>query len=153
MTPCKTNKKKLRVKRRNWCHLIGLDSHFQKITINPKNTNSSVTSAFSSWWVLKLSKSKPGCRVSALHFLREIDSIIDFWLRAHSDKCIFQLLIPGSTPVSLLEGKPRFKIDTQHADTEKKTIFTSIVSGSNWPFSTRRWYLLRNGSSCRYKIK
>ncbi len=40
--------------------------------------------------------------------------------RAHSDKCFFQLPIPGLTPVSLLESKLEFEIVTQLADTSKR---------------------------------
>jgi hypothetical protein len=36
-----------------------------------------------------------------------------FWHRAHSDTCFFQLLIPGLTPVSLLESEGGFEIVTQ----------------------------------------
>jgi hypothetical protein len=47
-----------------------------------------------------------------------------FWHRAHPDKCFFLLLIPGLTPVSLLESDSGFEIVTQLADTGKTTIFT-----------------------------
>jgi hypothetical protein len=40
-----------------------------------------------------------------------------FWRRAHSDKCFFQLLIPGLTPVSLLESESGFEIVMQLVDT------------------------------------
>jgi hypothetical protein len=41
-----------------------------------------------------------------------------FWHQACSDKCFFQLLIPGSTPVSLLESKSGFEIVTQLKEPE-----------------------------------
>jgi hypothetical protein len=40
---------------------------------------------------LKLSNSKPGCRVSALHhFVKQIPTMA-FWHQAQSSKCFFQL--------------------------------------------------------------
>jgi hypothetical protein len=44
---------------------------------------------------------------------------------------LFRLLIPGLTPVSLLESKSGFEIVTQLAVTMKTIIFRSIVYGSN----------------------
>jgi hypothetical protein len=38
---------------------------------------------------LKLSNSKPGCRVTALHFFVKYILPMTFWHRAHSDKCFF----------------------------------------------------------------
>ncbi len=92
---------------------------------------------------LRLSNSKPGCRVSALClFVKEIPPMA-FWHRAQSDKCFFQLLIPELTPVSLLESKSGFEIFTQLADT-KATIFKAAVYGYDWRFqnyskSARQW--------------
>jgi hypothetical protein len=43
-----------------------------------------------------------------------------FWHQAHSDTWFFQLLIPGFTPVSLLESNSGFEIVTQLADTGKR---------------------------------
>ncbi len=61
---------------------------------------------------LKLSNSKPGCRVSALHFFVKLIPPMAFWHWAHSDKCFFQLLIPALTTCSLLESESRFEIVT-----------------------------------------
>ncbi len=41
---------------------------------------------------LKLSKSKPGCRVSALQFFVIFIPPMAFWLRAHSGECFFSFL-------------------------------------------------------------
>ncbi len=41
------------------------------------------------------------------------------WHQAHSDKCFFQLLIPGLTPVSLLESVSGFDFVTRLVDTGK----------------------------------
>jgi hypothetical protein len=49
-----------------------------------------------------------------------------FYHRAQSDKCFFQLLVAGLTPVSLLESKSGFEVVTQLASTGT-AIFTSIV--------------------------
>ncbi len=38
-----------------------------------------------------------------------------FWHQLHSDECFFQLLIPGSALVSLLESESGFETDTQLA--------------------------------------
>ncbi len=45
---------------------------------------------------------------------------------------LIQLLVPGSTPVSLLEIKLGFVVLTQFANTGKETTFTSIVCGYRW---------------------
>jgi hypothetical protein len=50
-----------------------------------------------------------------------------FWHQAHSDACFFQLLIPGLTPVSLIEGQLGFfncYATLRHLET---TISASIV--------------------------
>ncbi len=59
--------------------------------------------------------SKPGCRVSALHFFVKWIPPMAFWHRAHSDRCSFQRLIPGLTTGSLLESESGFEIVTQLA--------------------------------------
>ncbi len=66
---------------------------------------------------LRLSKSKPGCRVSTLHIVVKYIPPMTIWHRAH--KCFFQLLIPGLTPVSLLQSELGFEIVTQLAGTGK----------------------------------
>ncbi len=84
---------------------------------------------------LKLSNCKPGCRVSALHFFVKQIPPMAFWHRAHSDKCYFQLLIPGSTPASQLKSVSGFEIVTKLAGTGKWPkkmwkmwkFFTSVV--------------------------
>jgi hypothetical protein len=52
---------------------------------------------------LKLPNSKPGWRVSALQLLCEIDTTNGFLTSSSFKFVLFQLLIPGLTPVSLLE--------------------------------------------------
>ncbi len=70
---------------------------------------------------LKLPNSKPGCRVSAPHFFVKKKILpMAFWHRGHSDECLFQLLIPGLTPVSLLESELRFEIVTLLEDSGKR---------------------------------
>ncbi len=44
-----------------------------------------------------------------------------FWPQAHSDKCLFQVLIPGLTDVSLLESERGFEIVATLADTGKQS--------------------------------
>ncbi len=78
-------------------------------------------------WGLKLSNSKPGCRVSALHFVVELISPMAFWHSALSYKCSFQLLIPVLTPVSLCEWKSGFEIDTQTLENDRLLICSLCV--------------------------
>jgi hypothetical protein len=42
-----------------------------------------------------------------------------FWHQANSNECSVQLIIPGLTPVSLLENESGFEIGTQLPDTGK----------------------------------
>jgi hypothetical protein len=69
---------------------------------------------------LKLPSSKLGFRVSALHFSVKQIPPMAFWHRAHSNKCFLQLLIPGLTPVSLLERELGLGMVTQLVDTGKR---------------------------------
>ncbi len=69
---------------------------------------------------LKLSNSEPGCRVSALHFFVKWILPMAFWHQAHSDKYFLKLVIPGITPVSLLESGSGFEIVTQLVDIGKR---------------------------------
>ncbi len=62
---------------------------------------------------LRISNSKPGCKVSAPHYFVKWIPPMAFWNRAHSEKCFFQPFIPELTPVSLLESG--FEIVTQLA--------------------------------------
>jgi hypothetical protein len=50
-----------------------------------------------------------------------------FWHRVHSDKCFFQLLVPGSNPVSQLEIESGFEIVTEHADPETKRLHIYVL--------------------------
>jgi hypothetical protein len=76
---------------------------------------------------LILSSSKPTCRISAVRFFVKYIPPMAFWHGAHSDKCLFQLLIPGLTPVSLLESESWFEIVTQLAETGKRPFSIFIV--------------------------
>jgi hypothetical protein len=69
---------------------------------------------------LKLSKSKPGCKVSALHLFVKWIPLMAFWHRAHSETCFFQLLIPGLTPISHQENELWFEFVTHLAHTGKQ---------------------------------
>jgi hypothetical protein len=58
---------------------------------------------------LKMSNSKSGYRVSALHILvKYIPSIAFRQYCAHSNKCFIQVLIPETTPGSMLESRSGF---------------------------------------------
>jgi hypothetical protein len=110
-------------------HLIGFDPLFQKTSIiNPKTEPFSQEMDLKiplSSRGLKLSNSKPGCKVSAFNFFANYMPPIAFSHHAQSDKCFFdfQLLIPRFSFVSLLE------VLNCHATCrhQKTTIFTSIV--------------------------
>ncbi len=130
--------KSWRLKRRHWCRLIGLNFLFRKTPIiTSKERTVQPGNAFEDTALsrgLKLSNSKPGCRVSALHLFVKKMPPTAFWHWAHSDMCFFQLLIPGLTSVSQQENESGFEIvtqlvdtDTQLVDTEKTKIFTCIV--------------------------
>ncbi len=69
---------------------------------------------------LKLSNSKPGCRVSSFHFFVIQILPTAFGHQAHSDKCFSQLHNPRLTTVSLVESELGFEIVTQLADTGKR---------------------------------
>ncbi len=66
-----------------------------------------------------------------------------FWHRAHSDKCIFQLLIPGLTPVSQLESESKLEIATQLADTGKRPCSTLLSTVFTQSFRKALWWHVR----------
>ncbi len=58
-----------------------------------------------------------------------------FWHRAHSDKCYFQLLIPGLTPVSLLESNLGFLKLSRNLHTPKNgSLHIHSLWYWLWPF-------------------
>jgi hypothetical protein len=67
-----------------------------------------------------------------------------FWHQAHSDKCFFQLLLPGLTPVSLLESWSGVWNCHATCGQQKTIICTSLVYPSArryfviWKFEQRR---------------
>ncbi len=52
-----------------------------------------------------------------------------FLTQAHSDKCLFQLLMPGLTPVLLLESESRLEIVAQPANVKKRPTLHLLVYG------------------------
>ncbi len=90
---------------------------------------------------LKLSNSKPGCRVSALHFFVKQIPPMAIWHRAYSHKCFFSLLNLGLslTPVSLLKSYWGVWNCLAKRGNRKTTFFTSIVYVFNWHQRCLMW--------------
>jgi hypothetical protein len=66
-----------------------------------------------------------------------------FWHRAHSDKRLFQFLVPGLTPVSLLESTLLWNCHAIRGHWKRK-IFTSIVWFyiHDFPYRFQKIYIL-----------
>ncbi len=114
------------VKRRHWCNQMGLDSLFQKAPIisakNEPFSQDMHSKILHSSRELKLSNSKPGCRVSALSpFFFEIDTTSGFLISNSIRWALFSAsYIPGWTPVTMLYSDSWSEVVTPLVNTCKR---------------------------------
>ncbi len=95
-------------------------------------------------WGLKLSNSKPGCEVSALHFFVNQMPPMAFW-QSSFWLVLLHVLIPRLTSASLLESKRGFEIVTELAVSENDHLHIC----SPWCDHLRRW---RRGKTLTFRF-
>ncbi len=98
---------------------------------------------------LEISNSKPGCRVSALHFFVTYISPMSFGIELNHISAFFKLIYSGLTLTKLVENYWRTRVWKCHKTRghQKTTIFTSVVYGLSYSKLWRRitqWYKIKS---------